>query len=126
VRLAVPVGYGLGRRGSVPVTFALVDPASGARLSGALPYDLRVIRMQDRLGARMRGVDTDWKRVERPGSPVALAMVPGKYYVYCETRTPEGTRRGIEIKFHVHDPGLVVDVPLPEEDRARYGSFEPH
>jgi len=126
LRLATPIGYGLGRRGSCEVTFRLVDPVDGTPVPKRdAPFHLRVIRMQDRLGARVLGKDPEWARVPRPGTPVALRMVPGKYYVYCESVQDE-QRRGIEIKFHVHAPHLDVDVPLPDPDPRRYGSSKPH
>lgn len=123
VRLVVPLGYGLGKYGSIPVTFRLTHPKT-KRPIGAGPdgYDLRFIRMNDRLAARTRGVDPEWVRVEKPGSPVTMTMVPGKYYVYAERRDGERLARGLEIKFHVWGRAGAVSVPIPEADMSRYGS----
>jgi hypothetical protein len=126
LRVAAPVGYGLGRRGSCEVTFRLVDPVEGTPVpANDAPFHLRFIRMQDRLGARVVGKDPVWARVPRPGTPVTLRMVPGKYYVYCESVDDE-QRRGLEIKFHVHAAHLDVDVPLPDPDPRRFGTSKPH
>ncbi len=125
VRLAISLGYGLGARGSCRVTFDLVHAEDGTPLQGAQPYALRFIRMQDRLAARTLGVDPYWVPVTGLSFPAELRMIPGKYYVYCETGEGEAYARGIEIKFHVHGDALRIDVPLPERDRARYGSSRP-
>ena len=122
-RLVVPVGYGLGRYGSVHVTFQLTDPKAGGRPSPPDPtYDLRIIKMNDRLSARMAGTETDWKLVKAPTLPLAMSMVPGKYYVYAETRRNGVLVRGREIKFHVWGQTVDVPVPVPERDLGRYGS----
>ena len=123
VRLVVPLGYGLGRYGSVPVTFRLVDPEAkkgDAAITGG--YDLRVIRMQDRLAARTAGTETVWQRVQDPGSPATLTMVPGKYYVYAERMRRGKLARGVEIKFQVWEKAIEISVPVPERDLGRYGS----
>jgi len=123
VRLVIPLGYGLGHYGAIPVTFQFVHPKTKQKID-IQPgnYDLRFIRMNDRLAARTRGVDPDWDLVVRPGSPVTLTMVPGKYYVYAERNENGQLRRGIEIKFHVWQRASEVAVPLPEADTGRYGS----
>lgn len=123
VRLVIPLGYGLGKYGSIPVTFQLTHPKTGQTIA-AEPghYDLRFIRMNDRLAARTQGVDPEWVRVPKPASPVKLTMVPGKYYVYAERTDGEQLRRGIEIKFHVWEKASTVAVPVPEADTKRYGS----
>jgi formylglycine-generating enzyme required for sulfatase activity len=122
-RLLAPVGYGLGRYGSVEVTFRLTDPLAG---EGETPpettYDLRIIKMNDRLSARMAGVETDWRLVKNPTLPVSLRMVPGKYYVYAETHRKGRLARGPEIKFHAWGKQVDVPVPIPERDAKRYGS----
>ncbi len=123
VRPVIPVGYGLGKYGSVPVTFQLVDPKTKKNVRDRLgAFDLRFIRMNDRLAARTRGTDPAWDLVVRPGSPVTLTMVPGKYYVYAERNENGKLRRGLEIKFHVWERPTQVPVPLPETDTKRYGS----
>jgi len=123
LRLLVPIGYGLGKYGSIDVTFRLEDrmaAAGAAAPSGG--YDLRIIRMNDRLTARTALVDAVWARVVAPPSPVTLTMVPGKYYVYTEARRGEDMVRGLEIKFQVWDRPVEVPVPIPEKDMRRYGS----
>lgn len=123
VRLVIPLGYGLGKYGSIPVTFQLTHPKTRSKIS-ADPgdYDLRVIRMNDRLAARTQGTDPEWELVVKPGSPVTLTMVPGKYYVYAERNEDGRLSRGIEIKFHVWEEATEVAVPIPETDMKRYGS----
>jgi len=123
MRLVVPLGYGLGKYGSVAVTFRLTD--AQAEPGAARPdadYDLRIIRMNDRLAARTDGREADWARLEQPGSPVTLRMVPGKYYVYAEANRAGTIVRGREIKFHVWERAIDVPVPIPERDLKRYGS----
>jgi sulfatase modifying factor 1 len=122
-RLVVPVGYGLGAYGSVAVTFRLTDEEGPP--GGALPdahYDLRVIKMNDRLSARMAGVETPWRRIPHPTMPITLRMVPGKYYVYAEASRGGSLARGREIKFHAWGRRVDVPVPVPERDLSRYGS----
>ena len=122
-RLVVPVGYGLGAYGSVAVTFRLTDPMGGAgEAAPDAAYDLRIVKMNDRLSARMAGTELEWQRVERPSLPVTLRMVPGKYYVYAEAHRKGALVRGREIKFHAWGQAVDVPVPIPERDLRRYGS----
>jgi len=122
-RLLVPVGYGLGRYGSVQVTFRLEDRRAGpGDVAPTGGYDLRLIRMNDRLTARTARVDAVWARVPAPPSPVTLSMVPGKYYIYSEAVHGGALDRGREIKFQVWDHPIEVPVPIPEKDMRRYGS----
>ncbi|MDA1194061.1 MAG: SUMF1/EgtB/PvdO family nonheme iron enzyme [Planctomycetota bacterium] len=120
VRLVAPVGYGLGRFGAGRVTFRLVDEDGAPGTDTDL--DLRIIAMNDRLAARVRGVDPHWARLKRPSMPFTLALVPGSYYVYAEAHRDGQLVRGKEQKFHLVAGEHEQVVPVPARDLARFGS----
>lgn len=126
-RLVAPLGYGLGHYGRHTVRFRWLtpdlEPAPTAVLGDA---HLRLIRMENRLGEREGGRTPVWARLEGAGTEVVTRLVPGRYYVFVE-RGEAGTpvhRRGLEVKFTVHDD-TTVDVPLPPDDGKRYGESSP-
>ena len=134
LRFVMPIEYGLGAYGSVAVSFQL-DRHVGDGRSVPLPVDLsayrlRFVRMQERLRERSRGREPIWARKPVAGELTTLAMVPGRYYVYCETGEGTSHIRGLEVKFTVRSDAsreqtLHVKVPLPALDMKRYGESRP-
>ena len=126
-RLVAPMGYGLGAYGRHEVRFRWLtsdlEPAPAAPLGDA---HLRLIRMENRLGEREGGRVPVWARLEGAGTEVVTRLVPGRYYVFVEHGEvgEEDHRRGLEVKFTVHDD-TTVEVPLPPEDANRFGDSTP-
>jgi formylglycine-generating enzyme required for sulfatase activity len=116
-RVVAEVGYGDPEHGAHPLTFRTVDPSAEAGEVRDRPgYALRMISVVQRLTDRQIDLSPRWRTLEGE-TPLAMRMVPGKFYVYCWRVDGDKEIRGDEVKFVVPDDGPTIEVPVPLSDQ---------